>query len=137
MQVVSQVLARDLVDLSLALGRQIGVLLDRRGRVQQVILGDAHSINVPEFRRVRGAAGRLRGLRLVLTHLVNDPLSREELADLAKLRLDLIAAVHRGPAGIAIDLASLTPAAPDSKDAFTLQRWPRVPLAVLTQVADG
>ncbi|MGB1013835.1 MAG: GTPase HflX, partial [Nannocystaceae bacterium] len=46
-QVVSQVLARDLVDLSLALGRQIGVLLDRRGRVQQVILGDAHSINVP------------------------------------------------------------------------------------------
>ncbi len=136
-QVVSQVLARDILDLSLELGRQIGLLLDRRGRVQQVILGDAHSLHVPEFRRIRGVAGRLRGLRLVVTHLVSDPLTREELADLAKLKLDLLAAVHRGPAGIAIDLASLSPAAAESNDAFTLQKWPRVPLAVLTRVAEG
>ena len=78
--VVSAVLARDLLDLSQVLNRQLGLFIDRRGRVQRVILGDAHSLALPEFTRVRGQGGRLRGIRLVVTHLVPDPLTREELA---------------------------------------------------------
>ncbi|MCA9637420.1 MAG: GTPase HflX, partial [Myxococcales bacterium] len=69
-QVVSAALARDLLDLSQELGRQLGLFIDRRGRVESVILGDAHSMELPEFARVRGAGGRLRGVRLIATHLV-------------------------------------------------------------------
>ena len=132
-RVVSAVLARDLLELSQQLGRRLGLFLDRRGQVQAVILGDAHSLALPEFTRVRGALGRLRGVRLVVTHLGPDPLSREELADLAKLRLDLIAAVHRGPAGIQLDLAALAPAPPGGADVFTVRTWPRVPVSSLSR----
>jgi len=132
-RVISAALARDLLDLSHQLGRQLGLFIDRRGQVERVILGDAHSLSLPEFARVRGALGRLRGIRLIVTHLVPDPLSREELADLTKLRLDLVAAVHRGPAGIQLDLASLTPAAPGAAEVFTLRTWPRVPVSTLSR----
>ncbi len=140
--VVSAVLARDLLDLSQVLNRQLGLFIDRRGRVQRVILGDAHSLALPEFTRVRGQGGRLRGIRLVVTHLVPDPLTREELADLAKLRLDLVAAIHRGPAGVQIDLASLaTPppggtASSGASAVFIVRRFPRVPLGVLSRDDD-
>ncbi len=135
-QIISGVLARDLIDLAESLNRQLGLFMDRRGRVERVILGDAHSLELPEFTRVRGAAGRLRGIRLVVAHLLPDPLTREELADLAKLRLDLLAAVHRGPAGVQIDIASLTPGAPGTESRFTTRTWPRAPLAVLTREAE-
>ena len=135
--VISAVLARDLLDLSQVLNRQLGLFIDRRGRVQRVILGDAHSLSLPEFTRVRGQGGRLRGIRLIVTHLVPDPLGREELADLAKLRLDLVAAIHRGPAGVQIDLASLAPAPPANTAAvFVVRSFPRVPLGVLSRDED-
>jgi GTP-binding protein HflX len=132
-RVISAALARDLLDISQEIGRRLGLFIDRRGQIQRVILGDAHSLSLPEFTRVRGTLGRLRGVRLVVTHLVPDPLSREELADLAKLRLDLLAAIHRGPAGIQVDLAGLTPAAPGGPDVFTVRTWPRVPVSTLSR----
>jgi GTP-binding protein HflX len=129
--VISGPLARDILELSHELNRRIGLFIDRRGRVVRVILGDAHSLEVPEFDRVRGVAGRLRGIRLVVSHLVPEPLDREELADLAKLRLDLLAAVHRGAAGVGIDLAALAPPGPGEPEAFKTSLWQRVPLAVV------
>lgn len=127
--VVTQALARETLDLAHELNRRVGLFLDRRGRVTRVILGDAHSVQLPEFARVRGVDGRLRGIRLLVTHLAPEPLNREELADLAKLRLDLIAAVHDGPAGIGVDMAALAPPPPDGRDAFQVATWPRVPLS--------
>lgn len=129
--VVGPALARDMLEVALELNRRVGVFLDRRGRVTTVILGDAHSMQLPEFSRVRGVAGRLRGMRLVLTHLVAQGLDREELADLAKLRLDLIASIHRGPAGITVDMAMLAPPDPGGRDAFVTAQLPRIPLALL------
>lgn len=127
--VVSPALARDLLTLASELNRQIGLFVDRRGHIERVILGDAHSLELPEFARVRGADGRLRGIRLVVTHLLPEPLNREELADLAKLRLDLLAAVHEGPAGLQVDLAALEVGR--EGEAFGVQQWPRVPMSVL------
>lgn len=135
-QVVSPALARELLDVAHEIGRRVGLFVDRRGRISRVILGDAHSLELPEFSRVRGVSGRLRGIRLIVTHLVPEPLDREELADLSKLRLDLVAAIHRGPAGIAVDLASLTPPPPDVLDAFHTRTWPRTPLAILARDDD-
>lgn len=132
-RVISGALARDVLELAHELNRRIGLFIDRRGRISRVILGNAHSLELPEFDRVRGADGRLRGIRLVATHLVPDPLDREELADLAKLRLDLIAAIHRGPAGIGVDMAALAPAEARAANTFRTRIWPRVPLALLTR----
>jgi GTP-binding protein HflX len=135
-RVISSVLARDVVDLAIELNRRIGLFIDRRGRVVRVILGDAHSLQLPEFERVRGADGRLRGIRLVVAHLVPEPLDREELADLMKLRLDAVAAIHRGAAGLQVDLASLAPVAGDGTEAFTTRTWTRTPLALLARDDD-
>lgn len=88
---VTPELARALTEFSLETGRQCGVLLDRRGRVSAVIVGDAHTLTLPDVQR-RGH-DRLCGLRLVHTHLKGEALSDEDLTDLALLRLDLIAAV--------------------------------------------
>lgn len=138
-RVISQALARDMVELSTELNRQLGLFIDRQGRIERVILGNAHQLQLPEFSRVRGAQGRLRGVRLVLTHLVPDPLNREELADLAKLRLDLTAALHQGPGGIMVDCAHLEGAA-GHKQGFSLRILERLSLrhvAPADQQRDG
>lgn len=80
--------ARELAALSRLLSRQIGLVIDRQGRVELIIVGDASSILIPELPRSRTGAGRLRGLRLLHTHLTPDGLSHEDLMDLLCLRLD-------------------------------------------------
>ena len=69
------------------------MLLDRKGDVEQVIVGDATRLELPDIGRARAGQVRLRGLRLVHTHLNGEPLTRDDLTDLALLRLDLVAAI--------------------------------------------
>jgi GTPase len=110
-EVVSAELAAFLCEVSRRIGRQVGVLISRQGAIEQVFVGDASRIVLPEVGRLRGGLGRFRGLRLVHTHLRNETLSRDDLVDLALLRLDLVAAVgvnHEGrPADL--HLAHLVP----------------------------
>ena len=54
---------------------------------------------LPDIGRMRGGAGRFRGLRLVHTHLSGEQLTADDLNDLALLRLDLIAALEARPDG--------------------------------------
>lgn len=82
--------ARELAALSRLLARQIGLMVDRQGRVDLVLVGDAGSILIPELPRARTGAGRLRGLRLLHTHLTPGGLSHEDLMDLLFLRLDSV-----------------------------------------------
>jgi GTPase len=86
-------LTRALAEVSHATGRQTGVLVDRNGTVHHVIVGDASKLDLPDVGRLRASAGRLRGLRLVHTHLSNEPLTRDDIVDLTRLRLDLVAAL--------------------------------------------
>ena len=90
---VSQELARDTARLSHEIQRQIGLLINRKGRVVYVIVGDHQSIMIPSLEDYRIAPGRLRGVRCVHTHLRNAPLNDDDLTDLALLRLDLMAAI--------------------------------------------
>ncbi|HET8733052.1 MAG TPA: GTPase HflX, partial [Anaeromyxobacteraceae bacterium] len=92
--IVSPELARHLSEVSRETNRQIGVLLDRKGDVQAVIVGDARRLELPDVGRARAGESRLRGLRLVHTHLNGEPLTRDDHTDLALLRLDLVAAVE-------------------------------------------
>ena len=82
--------ARELALLSRSLGRQIGLVIDRQGKVDMVIVGDPASILIPELPRGRGGSGRLRGIRLMHTHLSPDGLSQEDLMDMLFLRLDSV-----------------------------------------------
>jgi len=90
-------LTRALVGVSHATGRQVGVLVDRRGAVHHVIVGDASKLMLPDVGRMRAGAGRLRGLRLIHTHLRNEPLSRDDLVDLTRLHLDMVVAICLAP----------------------------------------
>ena len=65
--------ARELAEVSADTGRQIGLLIDRQGKVAMVLVGDNRSIYIPELPRSRMATGRLRGLRLLHTHLSEEP----------------------------------------------------------------
>jgi len=92
-QIVTSEFARQLSELSHETGRQIGALIDRQGHIQYVMVGDNRRIELHDFKRVRVASGRFRGLRCVHTHLRGEPLTQDDLTDLALLRLDLMAAI--------------------------------------------
>lgn len=80
-------------ELSHETRRQIGALIDRKGYVEYVVVGDARRIELPDLKRTRVAADRFRGLRCIHTHLRGEPLTQDDLTDLALLRLDLMAAL--------------------------------------------
>jgi GTP-binding protein HflX len=119
-EVVTQEFARQLTELSHELGRQIGVLVDRKGHVDSVIVGDATQIVLPVMDRSRLADSRFNGLRCLHTHLRGETgLTHDDLTDLALLRLDLMAAIDVEPkTGLPglVHAAHLLPAAPDKED---------------------
>jgi GTPase len=86
-------LARDIIRLSHDIRRQIGLLINRQGKISYVIVGDHQKIVIPDISDYRVAPGRLRGLRCIHTHLDNEPLTTDDLTDLALLRLDIMAAI--------------------------------------------
>ena len=92
-QVISPELSRDLAHLSYESGRQTGLLVGRDGAVEMVLVGGPRSLFIPDLPKSRGARRRLRGLRLVHTHLESEPLTQDDLMDLVFLRLDCVAAV--------------------------------------------
>ena len=93
-QIVSPELARQMSELSNETGRQIGVLLNRKGKVEYVMVGTAKQLELPDFGRSRVSTGRFRGLRCVHTHLQDEPLTHDDLTDLALLRLDLMSIIQ-------------------------------------------
>lgn len=92
-------LARDVTRLSHEIHRQIGLLIDRSGKISSVIVGDAQEIVIPDTASYRTLPGRLKGLRCVHTHLKDEPLTTDDLTDLAMLRLDMMAAITMTPEG--------------------------------------
>lgn len=124
--------AHELAALSRLISRQIGLVIDRQGRVSMVIVGDTSSIMIPQLPHARTGAGRLRGLRLVHTHLSPDGLSREDLMDLLFLRLDSISVLTVDEWGQPMQFqnAHLMPPEPGKEDSGyatgELMPWDRV-----------
>ncbi len=88
------------------------MLVDRRGDVQHVMVGDSHSIELPDWGRLRAGLGRLRGLRCLHTHLADEGLTRDDKTDLLLLRLDAMVTIGVGHDGLPTlaHTASLGPA---------------------------
>jgi GTP-binding protein HflX len=97
--IVSPELASFLCECSREIDRQVGILVDRKGNIEYVIVGDGQKLYLPDLGPRRAGIGRFRGVRLVHTHLRGEPLTRDDLIDLAKLRLDLVAAIQMKPDG--------------------------------------
>jgi GTP-binding protein HflX len=76
------------------MNRQVGVLVNRNGHVDYVVVGNAHGIVLPDLKRVRVGSDRFRGLRCLHTHLLGEKLTQDDLTDLALLRLDLMSAIE-------------------------------------------
>ncbi|MBK8943399.1 MAG: GTPase HflX [Polyangiaceae bacterium] len=110
-------LNRVLAEASQETRRQVGVLVARSGDIEQVIVGDTSKLMLPDVGRLRAAEGRLRGVRLIHTHLFGEELSKDDIVDLVRLRLDLLAAVLLTPEGEprSIHYAYNVPPAPRSK----------------------
>ena len=97
-EIVTGEFARQMTELSREVGRQIGVLVDRKGHVEHVIIGDATKIVLPALDRSRLGQARFNGLRCIHTHLRGEAgLTRDDLTDLALLRLDLMVAIDVEP----------------------------------------
>ena len=92
-ELISPELARYLTELSHEINRQIGILVTRTGNITHVIVGDARGIFIPELEAYPLGRKALRGLRLIHTHLGEEPLTQDDLTDLALLRFDVIAAI--------------------------------------------
>jgi len=99
--IITHDLARELSQISAELNRQIGILINRKGEIDFVIVGTFNRIEIPELRGYRDHIARLKGLRFIHTHLLTNSnknrqsgLDQDDLLDLALLRLDLIGALE-------------------------------------------
>jgi len=110
-EVITNELARYITSLSYEIRRQIGLIVDRQGDIHRVIVGDRKEIVIPDLSEFGLGVRRLRGVRCVHTHLGDEPLTQDDLTDLALLRFDLIAALGVGEDGLPahIYIAHLVP----------------------------
>ena len=102
------------------------MLVDRLGVVDKVIVGDAHQLFIPDLGRERAGGSRFRGLRLLHTHLRGEGVSRDDLTDLALLRLDCVVVVQAGLDGLpgAIEYGHLIP--PGSGEMWRVEKVPGI-----------
>lgn len=117
--VISAELARFITEISKDIGRQIGLLVNRRGEILEVIVGSPQEIMIPDLSRFRAGLGRLRGIRCIHTHLKGEPLSKDDLTDLALLRLDMMVAIEVTETGLP-GLAYMAHLLPENRSE---QRW--------------
>jgi GTP-binding protein HflX len=92
-QIITSEIARQLTELSSEAKRQVGILVNRKGNITHVIIGDHQGLFIPDLSGYRSSVTRLRGLRLVHTHLNKEPISQDDLTDLTFLHLDLVTAI--------------------------------------------
>jgi GTP-binding protein HflX len=104
-------LARTTCQLTREIRRPIGLLITRRGVIEQVLVGAGCVPTFESLAKFRVGPHSLRGLRLIRTHLDEEPLSQEDLTHLALLRMDLIGLLGVDEAGepAMLHLAHLLP----------------------------
>jgi GTP-binding protein HflX len=110
-EIVSPDIARNIMQISREISRQVGLIINRRGLIEYVIVGDRGRIAIPPLSTERVGRARFRGVRFIHTHLDGELLSKEDLADLAILQIDLVACIteRRGEGGEAIHIGHLIP----------------------------
>lgn len=103
-----------------------------------ILVGDPGSIYIPELPRSRQSEGRLRGLRLLHTHISGENLSEEDLMDMVFLRLDSVTVLASSPHGEPdfVQYAYLLPPGAGDKPYEQLApvRWDRADIDLPSQI---
>jgi GTP-binding protein HflX len=109
--VITAELARTACQLTRDIRRPIGLLITRRGIVEQVWVGVSCSPTQESLAKFRVGPHSLRGLRLLRTQFDDAPLGQEDLAQLALLRLDMVGLIGITESGepSRVHLAHLVP----------------------------
>jgi GTPase len=99
------------MQISKEISRQVGLVINRRGLVEHVVIGEKGRIEIPPLLKERAGRERFRGVRFIHTHLEGELLSKEDLTDLAILQLDLVAAItgRRGESTEMVHIGHLIP----------------------------
>ncbi|HMX48082.1 MAG TPA: hypothetical protein PKC93_19130, partial [Candidatus Obscuribacter sp.] len=112
-------LADSVAEISHETGYPLSLVVNRRGQVVNVTVGQPFEVNMPELKGVRVGPGRLCGHRIIHTYLQEkekpcgdppqksnnaavdgkEPVSKENLQCLARNRLDLLAQIGVNPSG--------------------------------------
>lgn len=98
--IISAELLKRISSISHEMGRQIGLLIDRNNIIQIVLVGTNKEVLIPKLERFAITPGKLRGLRLIHTHLYGEDLDEDDITDLKLLRLDAVSVVKLNDAGI-------------------------------------
>ena len=128
----------ELASFSAETGRQVGVLIDRQDRPFLVLVGEPGRIVIPDLGRLRQSSGRLRGLRLLHTHLGSEGLSQEDLMDMVFLRLDSVTSLSVDKSGSPrkVQWAHIMPPNPENRpyQVSRLLDWDRLDVDFTAQV---
>ena len=121
-EIISPDLSRDIAHLSFESGRQIGLLIGRNGKIESILIGGSDSIYISDLPKSREGRGRLRGLRLVHTHLNGESVTQDDLMDLVFLRLDAIGVIHVDAHGGAtnMELAHILPSSENGQPGWEI-----------------
>jgi GTP-binding protein HflX len=89
--------------------KQIGVVSDRNGNLQYIVIGEEKEILWPTFYEFHLNRYNLRGITVFHTHLHNHGIDNDDLTDLAYLRLDFMGVIISKDDGSAgnVDLAKI------------------------------
>ncbi|MDA0713137.1 MAG: GTPase HflX [bacterium] len=115
-EVVSTEFTEILCETAIFVGNMVGVLVDRKGHVSHVVVGENNRLYLPEIGRQRAGKSRLRGLRLIVAKPVRKHYSQvanpskimskslyeidaDFILDLEKLQLDLVLQIEVLPSG--------------------------------------
>lgn len=86
-------LLEEMARLTLEIGREIAVYVNRKGQVISVAVGDAHTVSLPELQE-RRSQRRISGIRCLHTHPDGQSeLSAIDHAALTEMRFDYMAAI--------------------------------------------
>lgn len=105
-KILTSDLADSVAEISHATGYPLSVVVNRRGHVVNITVGQPSEVNMPELRGVRVGPGRLCGHRIIHTELKDKSnggnrqgFRKENLLCLARNRLDLLAQIDVNPEG--------------------------------------
>jgi GTPase len=104
-KVVTTEMAESLAEISQEIGYPICLVIDRRGQVINITVGQLQDVQTPELKGVRVGPGRLCGHRVIYTQVQGKPgagqptsgnnlPSKDDLQCLAKNRFDLVAKIE-------------------------------------------
>ncbi|MCK5177748.1 MAG: GTPase HflX, partial [Candidatus Aenigmarchaeota archaeon] len=87
-----------IAELSYEANKEIAVIINRRGQIINITVGDADSLNLGNFKNIREGSARLCGLRCIHTHLSENPgLSISDTTALERYRFDILACIGVNP----------------------------------------